>query len=1094
MALSDVIGLDFGSDSMKVALVQPGKPIEIVTNFQSKRKTPTCITFYKGERMFGSDSFALMPRKPELSFTLFNRMLGRGVEDPLVKEVSGQYFPYEVYSYTNATATEEAAAGADRSAPAEGSLVIRQVPDASQKKKPLAEGEVAAEVPYNSPEELMAMMMRHANDITLGHGGKKVKDVVITVPSYYTQHERIAIQNAAEIADLRVLSLVEENTAAALHYGIDRVYEEPYTVLFYNMGSSSVQVSVVKYHSYPVKEGGKNKSVGQFEVLGKGWDRSLGGFNFDVKLAELLADKFNTAWSKKKNYPAGGDLRNFVVPMTKLRAQANKVKEVLSANPEFPVRAEQLHAEVDLNTRVTRQEFEDLCEDLFERVTSPIDQALEMAGIGLDQVNAVELLGGGVRMPKVKKMIDDYFVSITKAKPDDAEKNVTKVEVGQHLNGDEAMAMGAAFRAANLSSSFRVRKVGMFDRQVYGIGVQLNTLFGDELASEDDSESLLGSLGGMFSSKKEKTEEEIAAEAALKAEKAAWQKSTPIYAPHSLLPGKTKTVAITHDEDILCSVSYDVEGENKLQLPEGASKLLSVFNITGIKAFAKEHAAKELGVPKVLLTFSLDGSGVVSLSKAEAVLDLPKLPEPVEEEKDEEEEAKEEEVADKKFTDDGEPIDDAAAAAAAAADKKEKADSDSTEPSAEKKEEGDKGTDEAAAAGDEKKDDAATVDGEEKKEGDDASAADSEKDKADKDKEAEAKKAKDAAKKKAKEKADRKRAKEAKKRAAKKAQDENVLRVALKVNENFHVVSPPHMSPAQLEQSKAKLEALDAADEARRQREAALNELEAFIYSTKNRLLEDETELSKVSTEEQRQAVLNMGEQLEEWLYDAEAKDADVTVFKGKHKELRKLYNPIIDRHSEAKARPEAVALATKNLEMVKAKVANWTETRTWITEDEKDKVLELVVLAEKWIEEKQEAQEALEPHVSPAFHSLDVPKQLKSLAIAFDALAKKKKPEPKKLDPIKLNVTANANDTDSNAEGSGGDGTGSVKIDLEGAESAEGDEGSKGDAKEGEEASVDGDKAEKSESTESEPAAEAEKEEQAAAEEEPAAETEKEL
>jgi hypoxia up-regulated 1 len=1069
VAFGDVIGLDFGSDSMKVALVQPGKPIEIVTNFQSKRKTPTCITFYKGERMFGSDSFALMPRKPELSFTLFNRMLGRGVEDPLVKEVNGQYFPYEVYSYSNATATEEAAQGADRFVPAEGSLLIRQVPDAAQKKKPLDEGEVEAEVPYNSPEELMAMMMRHANDITLGHGGKRVKDVVITVPSYYTQHERIAIQNAAEIADLRVLSLVEENTAAALHYSIDRVYEEPYTVLFYNMGASSVQVSVVKYHSYTVKEGGKNKSVGQFEVLGKGWDRSLGGFNFDVKLAELLADKFNAAWSKKKNYPAGGDLRNFVIPMTKLRTQANKVKEVLSANPEFPVRAEQLHAEVDLNTRITRQEFEDLCEELFQRVTSPIDQALAMAGISLDQVNAVELLGGGVRMPKVKKIIDDYFASITAAKPDDAEKNVTKVEVGQHLNGDEAMAMGAAFRAANLSSSFRVRKVGMFDRQVFGIGVQLNTLFSTE-APEVGTEGLLGSLGGMFSSKKDKTEEEAAAEAALMEEKVAWQKSTPIYAPNSLLPGKTKTVAITHDEDILCSVSYEVDGEATVQLPKGASKQLSVFNITGIKAFAKEHAAKELGVPKVLLTFSLDGSGVVTLTKAEAILDLPKLPEPVEEE------GKEEEVADAKFNDDGEPIPDADAAAA------DKSDSDSEGFAEKKREEGDNKTDEAATEG-EKKDDAASVDGKDKKEGDDASAAGSEKVKADKEKEAETKKstfAKKAADKMAKDKADRKKAKEAKKKAAKKAQDENVLRVILKVNENFHAVYPPHMSPAQLQQSKAKLEALDAEDEGRRQREAALNELEAFIYSTKNRLLEDETELSKISTEEQRQAVLDMGNELEEWLYDAEAKDADVTVFKGKHKELRKLYNPIIDRHSEATARPDAIAQATKSLTMVKAKIANWTETRTWITEDERDKVLELVVLAEKWMVEKQEAQGALEPHVSPAFNSLDVPKQLKSVALAFDTLAKKKKPEPKKMEPIKLNITANANDTDSSAEGSG-DGSGSVKIDLEGAEGAE----EAGDAS--------ADKTENSESTESEsaeaePAAEAEEAEavpETAAEEE---------
>lgn len=427
LARPNVIGIDFGSDSMKIAIVQPGTPLEVVTNFQSKRKTPTAITFYKGERLFGSDATAIMARKPELTFARLTRTLGRAFDHPIVQELNKNYFPYEFYK--NETS---------------GRTCVKQ------------------EETYYTPEDLLAMMMQHAKDMTTNYGGKVIKDCVLTVPSSFTQHERASLFAAADIAELRVLSLIEENTAAALHYGIDRVFEEPHTVLYYNLGANSLQVSIVTYSSFVVKEAGKNKTIGQFEVIGKAWDSSLGGFSFDVKLAELLADRFDAIWSKKAS-GAGKTLRDFMRPMTRLRIEANKVKEVLSANNEIPVKAEQLHADVDLNTKVTRAELEEACADLFARITVPIQKALDMANITLDQVNAVELLGGGVRMPKVKKLLEEYF------KP-------SKLELGQHLNGDEAMALGAAFRAANLSTAFRVRKVGMSDTSSFGVSVNLETL------------------------------------------------------------------------------------------------------------------------------------------------------------------------------------------------------------------------------------------------------------------------------------------------------------------------------------------------------------------------------------------------------------------------------------------------------------------------------------------------------------------------------------------------------------------------------------------------------------------------------------------
>jgi hypoxia up-regulated 1 len=287
-----------------------------VTNFQSKRRTANNIAFYQGERLYGSDAYALMARKPDVVFSKFFRMIGKSASNPRVTELTKQYFPYEFY--TN-----------------ESSMLLR-LP--------------AGDTSY-SPEELLAMMMTHIKDITKDYIGSATKDCVITVPASFTQHERHALLTAAEIADFNVLSLIDENTAAALHFGIDRVFEEPHNVLFYNMGSGSIQVTIATYSAFLSKDGSKNKTNSQFQVVGKAWDEEIGGFNFDLILAEILADRFNANWHKKKN-GAGKDIRDFNRPMTRLRMDALKIREILSANNEYPYKVEQLHADVDLSTKV----------------------------------------------------------------------------------------------------------------------------------------------------------------------------------------------------------------------------------------------------------------------------------------------------------------------------------------------------------------------------------------------------------------------------------------------------------------------------------------------------------------------------------------------------------------------------------------------------------------------------------------------------------------------------------------------------------------------------------------------------------------------
>ena len=557
------------------------------------------------------------------------------------------------------------------------------------------------------------MILQHAKDMTANFGSKNIKDCVITVPSHFTYHERKALYTAADIAELRVLTLIEENTAAALHYSMDRVYDTPHNVIFYNMGASSVQVTITSFSSYTVKEGGKNKTIGHYEVIGKGWNRSLGGFTFDVKLAELLADRFNVVWNNKKNKGGGEakDVRNFIRPMTRLRNEAVKVKEVLSANNEYPVKLEQLHDDTDLSTKITRADFEAYCADVFASVTEPIEQALRMANISLDSVHAVELLGGGVRMPKVKKLLEYYF-------------KVSKLEVGHHMNGDEAMALGAAFRAANLSTSFKVRKVGQSDINNFGVSIHLETL---------PSEEEVATGGGFLNFFAKKTAPKAAAPLGDGEAEKKWTKDAEIFPQKLTLSSKLRTVTFPYDKDIACKIEYT----NPDALPAGTDSTIALFNITGITKFATDALQKNASVPKVHLSFSLDSDGVVSLVKAEATAEVYIPP--------------------------------ASEADAAAVNSTASAESNSTASN-------------STATNSTSKDKKAKADD---------------------------KKSKDAAK------------------------TDNILRKTLSVTENFSATNPSQWSHQNIVEARLRLRALQLADDARKAKEAALNELEAYIYKVR---------------------------------------------------------------------------------------------------------------------------------------------------------------------------------------------------------------------------------------------------------------------
>ena len=428
---SAIIGVDLGSKYFKVALVKPGTPFEIVTNVHTKRKTETLVGFDDGERRFGGDAKTLAGRRPHLVFEQIPHLLGKNVNHPKVEALKKKYIAFEI------SANEK-----------RGSL------DLSYKKKNSEE-----KVTY-SVEEIAAMAMIHGRENAEAFAEEKgIKDVVLTVPSFYTQSERQAYLDAAEIAGLKVLSLIEENTAAALQYGLDRIFKEEksHKMLVYNMGAASTQVSIFEFGHYSGKKGGKNVTFGQFTAIGKGWDETLGGEEWESRLVEFMADEFNKQRGEGKK-----DIREIPRPMARFRQTALKVKQVLSANQKFPITIQSLHEDKDFKSMITRDEFVSLSKDLFDRVLTPVQDALAMANITAEDIDQVEIIGGGVRIPKIQELLKEFF----KVK-----------ELGVHLNGDEAIVLGSAFRAANISKAFRVgrveRSVGMVDIIPFPLGLRL---------------------------------------------------------------------------------------------------------------------------------------------------------------------------------------------------------------------------------------------------------------------------------------------------------------------------------------------------------------------------------------------------------------------------------------------------------------------------------------------------------------------------------------------------------------------------------------------------------------------------------------------
>lgn len=383
---------------------------------------------------------------------------------------------------------------------------------------------------FLAPETLVAMVLTYAKSMAQTHTGEKVADCVITVPGFYRQFERQAIQDAALIAGLKVLSLMNDHTALALKYGIDHnvaALTEPETVLFYDMGSTSTRASIVQFSAIPDKEAfQKNKTLGQLKVLATSWDETLGGYGFTHRISQML--------EKKSKQPLNGNKRAYA----KLLQTAEKTKVVLSANKEAHPSIESFIGDYDFRASITRVDFENEVQDLLDRVGAPIVNALAQANMTGADIHKVEVVGGAWRIPKVgEKILQESG----------------KTQLQKTMNADEAFCFGAALYAASLSTAFRLRKFGVHDITSFPVSIDIDSLGG---AVEEDTEE------------GEEAKEAVESDAA--------KKNVKLFKIGHKIPAK-RLLTFKRDEDLTFTVKYDGE------LPSTVPVTIAKYNITGVK-------------------------------------------------------------------------------------------------------------------------------------------------------------------------------------------------------------------------------------------------------------------------------------------------------------------------------------------------------------------------------------------------------------------------------------------------------------------------------------------------------------------------------
>lgn len=426
---SAVIGIDLGASESLVAYVGKGV-VDLVQNEVSRRATPSLVGFTDRERLLGDAALALIRSNAKNTCRNFKHLLACDVSGSGIEK---EHF----WSLSQLAQAEDAAAGYSVSYKGE-SKVFSAVP-------------------------VTAMYLTRLKDITEKWCQSKVADAVISVPSYFGDAQRQALLDAAKIAGISVLRVMNEHTATALAYGIYRSNdfdpEKPMTVAFCSIGHTLFSVSIVQFLR------------GKLKVLAEKSDR-VGGRDMD----ECLIREFASQFKKKHNMDPLSNKKS----LFKLEDAVTKTKKILSANAEAPLSVECLMEDYDFGSNITRDDFEKMCQPMMDRVKAVLDGAIALSGVTVDQVDSVEVVGGASRVPWWKTMCSQAFGG---------------KELSTTMNADESVARGCALQAAILSPLYKVRDFKVQDTTLVGVSISWQGTAVDPSAQDGNGEDTLGGDG-----------------------------------------------------------------------------------------------------------------------------------------------------------------------------------------------------------------------------------------------------------------------------------------------------------------------------------------------------------------------------------------------------------------------------------------------------------------------------------------------------------------------------------------------------------------------------------------------------------------------